>query len=163
MTNTSGNMVAVLDSFATLLDMTKQTFLLQETYTPDHKTLRRAVEAHQASFTSLKKNLIEAKSEWSDRRMRAAARTLEGSDQELYDAAIDGLTRLAQHLNGLRDGTRLQFEMVAQGIREADGRSETIGPNVTDPRAPSKPTSASSEQKWLIIYPQAKPLKSLKR
>ncbi|KAG8970045.1 hypothetical protein FRC03_011844 [Tulasnella sp. 419] len=109
-TNLQNNIIKVLGSFATLLEMTSQTFLLQENYHPRHSRLLRAVEEHQASFTSLKTSLTEAKSEWFDLRIRAAC--VNGEDA--YDAACDSLTRLAQHLNGLRDGTRLQFEVLAE-------------------------------------------------
>ncbi|KAG8935418.1 hypothetical protein FRC01_000025 [Tulasnella sp. 417] len=105
------NMAKVLDSFATVLDMTTRAFLLDESQKPNFDKILRAVEEHQASFTSLKRNLSEAKSEWTDYRVRAAARDLQGSEHELYDAAVEGMTRIAQHLNGLRDGTRLQNEI----------------------------------------------------
>lgn len=123
-------MAKTLDSFSTLLEMTTQTFILQENYHPNHDKLIRAVENHQKSFTSLKTSLTEAKSEWCDARMRATSRTLEGSEMDLYDAAVEGLTRIAQHLNGLRDGTRLQFELSAQAQEEilgsgGRGRKET--------------------------------------
>lgn len=104
-------MAKVLDSFATVLEMTTRAFLLDESQRPNYDKILRAVEEHQASFTSLKRNLSEAKSEWTDYRVRAAARDLQGSEHELYDAAVEGMTRIAQHLNGLRDGTRLQSEI----------------------------------------------------
>ncbi|KAG8906930.1 hypothetical protein FRB99_005704 [Tulasnella sp. 403] len=138
-TNLQNNMVKVLDSFATLLDMTTQTFLMQESYHPKHSKLLRAVEEHQASFTSLKKNLVEAKSEWCDSRIRAASQHRHGREYELYDTAIAGLTRLAQHLNGLRDGTRLQFDMAAQGLRTVK-RSDSQPPRRSPSRARSPPS-----------------------
>ncbi|KAH8825581.1 hypothetical protein DL96DRAFT_1711406 [Flagelloscypha sp. PMI_526] len=70
--NLQTNMVKTLDSFRVLLEILTSSFILEDSDAPDTKTrhklseekLKRAVEAHQSSFTSLKKNLDEAKSEW---------------------------------------------------------------------------------------------------
>ncbi|KAG2135853.1 Fusaric acid resistance protein-like-domain-containing protein [Suillus clintonianus] len=98
------NMTKTLDSFATLLGMLTNTFLLEEPIRqPSQDKIHKAVENHQASFTSLKKNLGEAKSEWFS--------GLRGQGGKAYEDAVDSLTRLAQHLNGLRSGTRLQYEL----------------------------------------------------
>jgi hypothetical protein len=107
--NLQGNMIRTLDSFSTLLTILTDTFLLEEPlHQPSHEKLQRSVDNHQSSFTSLKKNLAEAHSEWfyggptgSDRRSSGTA----------YQDAVDCLNRLAQHLNGLRGGTRLQYEL----------------------------------------------------
>ncbi|KAG8818779.1 hypothetical protein FRC17_010709 [Serendipita sp. 399] len=76
--------------------------------------LIRAVEAHQAGFTSLKRNLDEARSEWGlnppDPPTGKRGLRYEGFS-ELYGEAVDSLNRLAQHLAGLRSGTRLQREL----------------------------------------------------
>ncbi|KAG1889875.1 Fusaric acid resistance protein-like-domain-containing protein [Suillus subluteus] len=102
------NMTKTLDSFATLLGMLTNTFLLEEPiHQPSQDKIHKAVENHQASFTSLKKNLGEAKSEWfSGLRGRGGKES-----RQAYEDAVDSLTRLAQHLNGLRSGTRLQYEL----------------------------------------------------
>ena len=98
-------MITALDSFATLLQVLTRSFLLDPAFHPKQTKLLRAVEAHQKSFTSLKRNLTEAHSEWrcSPRRM--------GSNSAPYDDAVDSLNRLAQHLGGLRSGTRLQADL----------------------------------------------------
>jgi len=75
--------------------------------------IQKAAENHQNSFTTLRKNLTEAKSEWV--LFPAATETsypfgISGgylSGRESYEAAVDCLNRLGQHLNGLRSGTRL--------------------------------------------------------
>lgn len=96
-----------------------RTFLLdpQSRHGLGKTRLQRAVEAHQKSFTSLKTNLDEARSEWAlnppdpflkDRRVAQRKQT-----SELYGEAVDSLTRLGQHLAGLRGGTRLQIELSA--------------------------------------------------
>ena len=98
-------MTTALDSFSTLLQMLTRSFLLESGLHSRHEKLIRAVEAHQASFTNLKTNLQQAHSEWIvDPRMSALS--------DLYDDAVDSLNRLAQHLAGLRSGTRLQYELI---------------------------------------------------
>lgn len=108
-------MGSVLGSFSKLLKMTSQTFLLEDKDDVKHSELLKATQEHQASFTSLKKNLVEAKTEWMDKRMSAPRNSKYGEDVDLYDAVVAGLNRLAQHLNGLRDGTRQQQELIRQG------------------------------------------------
>jgi hypothetical protein len=100
-------MVKTLDSFSTLLSLLTGTFLLEdELFHPSQEKISKAVADHQAAFTGLKKNLDEARSE----RLcdGAAARSRSG---DLYEDAVDSLTRLAQHLNGLRSGTSLQYDL----------------------------------------------------
>lgn len=102
------NMTKTLDSFATLLGMLTNTFLLEEPiHQPSQDKIHKAVEGHQASFTSLKKNLEEAKSEWFSGLRGQGGK----ASRQAYEDAVDSLTRLAQHLNGLRSGTRLQYEL----------------------------------------------------
>ncbi|KAG8214184.1 hypothetical protein J3R82DRAFT_10973 [Butyriboletus roseoflavus] len=102
------NMTKTLDSFSTLLGMITSSFLLEEPIRkPSHEKMQRAVEAHQSSFTSLKKSLAEARSEWFG-ILGEHERLL---SKQAYGDAVDSLTRLAQHLNGLRSGTRLQYEL----------------------------------------------------
>jgi hypothetical protein len=133
-------MTKSLDSFSTLLTMLTNTFLLEEgLQQPSHEKMQKAVENHQNSFTSLKKDLGEAKSEWfyggpgtrrrSDRTgegslsaslVGSATLTREYDSREAYEDAVDSLNRLAQHLNGLRSGTRLQYELTKAGV--AGGR-----------------------------------------
>ena len=87
--------------------------------------IQRAVDNHQNSFMTLRKNLTEAKSEWV--LTRAAAETsypfgIPGgnlSGKESYEAAVDCLNRLGQHLNGLRSGTRLQYDLTKARIKQS--------------------------------------------
>ncbi|KAF9237441.1 Fusaric acid resistance protein-like-domain-containing protein [Melanogaster broomeanus] len=106
--NLQVNMTKTLDSFATLFGMVTNTFLLEEPIRkPSNEKMQKAVESHQSSFTSLKKSLAEARSEWFgilDERDSVLSR-------QAYGDAVDSLTRLAQHLSGLRSGTKLQYEL----------------------------------------------------
>ncbi|KAK0194889.1 hypothetical protein F5146DRAFT_1023261 [Armillaria mellea] len=154
-TNLQTNMTKTLDSFSTLLDMLTNTFLLEESpHHPSQEKIQRAVENHQNSFTSLKKNLKEAKSEWrfSGQVKFPAPRTGNGhvvptstkGDQrkKAYEDAVDCLNRLAQHLNGLRSGTRLQYDLIKAGVvkrrrhhsrRNGNGKSKMLdGDNAED-------------------------------
>lgn len=108
-TNLQDNMIKTLDSFSTLLRMLTNTFLLEESlHPPSHDKLQKAVESHQSSFTSLKKNLAEAHSEWFYGGPSGRSQSSSGG---AYEDAVDSLNRLAQHLNGLRSGTRLQYDL----------------------------------------------------
>lgn len=108
--NLQENMIKTLDSFSTLLQILTNTFLLEEPlHQPSHQKLQNAVDNHQSSFTSLKKNLAEAHSEWFYGGPTGASRKSSGT---AYQDAVDCLNRLAQHLNGLRGGTRLQYELI---------------------------------------------------
>lgn len=110
-------MTRTLDSFATLLATLTNTFLLGDSsalHQPSQSKLQRAVDSHQTSFTSLKKNLAEARSEWvcgGPRLPGAAHNDTEGTAASAYEDAVDSMNRLAQHLNGLRSGTRLQYDL----------------------------------------------------
>jgi hypothetical protein len=105
--NLQTTMAKSLDSFSTLMRLLTNTFLLEEPLTqPSDSKLQRAIESHQSSFTSLKRNLDEAQSEWFCGNSKSGA-----SGRKAYEDAVDTLNRLAQHLNGLRSGTRLQYEL----------------------------------------------------
>jgi hypothetical protein len=105
--NLQANMTKTLDSFSTILSLLTSTFLLEdEFYQPSQEKISKAVAAHQATFTGLKKSLSEAQSE----RLYAGHNAGRGGDP--YEDAVDSLTRLAQHLNGLRSGTSLQYDLV---------------------------------------------------
>ena len=107
--NLQDNMTKTLDSFSTLLRMLTNTFLLDEPlHQPSHDKLQKAIENHQSSFTSLKKNLAEAHSEWFYGGPYGNGQTSSG---KAYEDAVDSLNRLAQHLNGLRSGTKLQYDL----------------------------------------------------
>lgn len=113
------NMTQTLDSFSTLLEMLTQTFLLEEAHGFSSDKLQRAVTNHQASFTSLKKSLVEAQSErlFGGPGKVGEGAQLRGSSGQAYVDAIDSLNRLGQHLNGLRSGISLQHQLI-KGHRE---------------------------------------------
>ncbi|KAF7376656.1 ArAE-2 domain-containing protein [Mycena sanguinolenta] len=103
------NMTKTLDSFSTLLTLLTNAFLLEEgLQQPSHERLMKAVANHQSSFTSLKKSLKEAQSEWGQGNG--------GRLGQAYEDAVDSMTRLAQHLNGLRGGTNLQYDLTKAGV-----------------------------------------------
>jgi len=105
--NLQANMVKTLDSFSTLISLLTSTFLLEDEYfQPSQEKISKAVADHQATFTGLKKNLAEARSEWLCDGPNAGP-----SGDDPYGDAVNSLTRLAQHLNGLRSGTSLQYEL----------------------------------------------------
>lgn len=106
--NLQENMIKTLDSFSTLLQMFTSTFLLEEPIHHRQNKLQKAIDSHQASFTSLKKNLKEAYSEWFYGGPSGSSRLSSG---KAYEDAVDCLNRLAQHLNGLRSGISLQFDL----------------------------------------------------
>ncbi|KAJ7502501.1 hypothetical protein B0H11DRAFT_1988806 [Mycena galericulata] len=107
------NMTKTLDSFSTLLGLLTNAFLLEEgLQQPSHERLMKAVANHQSSFTSLKKNLKEAQSEW----VRGSGSAPGGGLGRAYEDAVDSMNRLAQHLNGLRGGTRLQYDLTKAGV-----------------------------------------------
>ncbi|CUA66706.1 putative membrane protein YGL140C [Saccharomyces cerevisiae S288c] [Rhizoctonia solani] len=117
-TNLQQEMTKTLNSFSTLLKMLTSAFLLDDTSSVRRQTLIRAVEAHQKSFTSLKKVLAEARVERCDPRIQRTAK--------VYDEAVLGLNHLAQHFGGLRSGTKLQFELI-QSRRKMKAKSTSKG------------------------------------
>jgi hypothetical protein len=115
--NLQSNMSKTLDSFSTVLSMLTNTFLLEGgVHKKNHlEKMQRAVENHQSSFTSLKKNLSEARTEWFYRGGDSGV-TGENKGKRAYEDAVDSLNRLGQHLNGLRSGTRLQYDLTKAGV-----------------------------------------------
>jgi len=67
--------------------------------------LHQAVQYHQTSFTSLKGNLSDAKTEMIPNS--AAFDSL----SKAYEDAVDSMNRLGQHLNGLRSGSNFQYDI----------------------------------------------------
>lgn len=103
-----------LKSFSTLLDLLAATFLLEKkVLRSDRTTLREAVQAHGKAFKTLKSDLAEAKHE------RILDERVRGKKLNLYDAAILSMGRLAQHISGLRSGTKLQ-EALLRGVKEGN-------------------------------------------
>lgn len=106
--NLQNNMTKTLDSFSTLLRTLVGSFLLEEPlHQLSQEKLQKAVENHQASFTSLRKNLDEARREMLSEKGKLGQTNLGSA----YEDAVDSMTRLAQHLNGLRSGSRLQYDL----------------------------------------------------
>ena len=123
-----------LESFSTLLPMLTGTFLLERgSHITDMEKIQRAVEDHQNSFTTLRKSLTEAKSEWVLARSAADTSYTFGisggnlSGRESYEAAVDCFNRLGQHLNGLRSGTRLQYDLTKARTKHHPGQTQAAG------------------------------------
>ncbi|KAL6303505.1 Fusaric acid resistance protein-like-domain-containing protein [Sparassis latifolia] len=115
--NLQATMTKTLQSFSTLLGLITETFLLEEPGNNlSRENIQRAVESHQASFTSLKKSLVEAQSEsmfgGPGKASGAQGEEARKSSGQAYEDAIASLTRLGQHLNGLRSGTTLQYDLI---------------------------------------------------
>lgn len=115
--------------------MLTRIFLLEHesgSHITDMEKVQRAVENHQNSFTSLQKNLAEAKSEWAFTRATRETSYPFGvsggnlSGKESYEAAVDCLNRLAQHLNGMRSGTRLQYNLTKAGTNRHPGHNQPV-------------------------------------
>jgi hypothetical protein len=111
---------STLTSFSTLLTILSQTFLLDapSPSSSPAQDLASAVAAHERSFNGLKKTLSEAKSEFL------------GDAGERFEVVVSSLTRLAQHLTGLRSGTGLQYELMAAA---KEGRIVIDQPQPDDP------------------------------
>ncbi|TFK54580.1 hypothetical protein OE88DRAFT_1655325 [Heliocybe sulcata] len=146
MSNLQDNMIKTLDSFTTLLEMMTSTFLFEDTHQPSRDKLQKAVDSHQASFTSLKKNLGEARSEWLFDGPSRNPGNSRKSSAKAYQDAVDSLNRLAQHLNGLRSGIGLQYDLakahrhgkvlvkslsMSRKLKNTDGASDTNGKGKT--------------------------------
>ena len=147
------SMTTTLESFSTLLPMLTRIFLLEHesgSHITDMEKIQRAVENHQNSFTSLRKNLTEAKSEWV--LTRAATETsypfgVSGgnlSGRESYEAAVDCLNRLGQHLNGLRSGTRLQYDFTKARITPEKNQVLGNGSEASDDDEPAMLRAAAA-------------------
>lgn len=133
--------------------MLTRIFLLEHesgSHITDMEKIQRAVENHQNSFTSLRKNLTEAKSEWV--LTRAATETsypfgVSGgnlSGRESYEAAVDCLNRLGQHLNGLRSGTRLQYDFTKARITPEKNQVLGNGSEASDDDEPAMLRAAAA-------------------
>ncbi|THH14901.1 hypothetical protein EW146_g5493 [Bondarzewia mesenterica] len=110
--NLQTNMIKTLDSYSTLLKLLTSTFLLEQPlHHPRQEKIQKAVTDHQASFTSLKKNIEEARSESVFGGAGDGLSLGRKGAGPAYEDAVDSLNRLAQHLNGLRSGTSLQYEL----------------------------------------------------
>jgi hypothetical protein len=132
--NLQRDMTKTLDSFSTVLSMLTRTFLLEgEVHRKHHlEKMQQAVENHQSSFTSLKKSLSEARTEWIYRGGDIGPSD-EITGKRAYEDAVDSLNRLGQHLNGLRSGTRLQYDLTKAGVvKVKNGKRGKKGLSVAD-------------------------------
>lgn len=147
--NLQENMTKTLDSFSTLLQMLTSTFLLEEPIHVRQEKLQKAIDSHQASFTSLKKNLKEAHSEWFYGGPSGSSRLSSG---KAYEDAVDCLNRLAQHLNGLRSGIRLQFDLTkahTEGKVVIKGRTSKMSSSFTAKAGRSQPEESEEDNELL--------------
>ena len=160
-----------LDSFSTLLSTLVCSFLLEEPPTKSRDKLQRAVQNHQKSFTSLKGNLSDAKTEITPNS--AAPFDL----AKAYEDAVDSMNRLAQHLNGLRSGSKFQYD-ITKKHHTLHGNSGTVLEPTDVPvvaqcskgKTPASPTRAEEETQLLdaavdifgdIVGELSPPLKAL--
>lgn len=112
-----------LDSFSTLVSTLVCSFLLEEPPTKSREKLHQAVQNHQASFTSLKSNLSDAKTEITSNH--GAADDL----SKAYEDAVGSMNRLAQHLNGLRSGSNVQYDITKRyRSLQVRGKKATTAP-----------------------------------
>ncbi|KAJ1027495.1 hypothetical protein NDA18_003499 [Ustilago nuda] len=143
--NLQSDIVRNLRGFSTLLRVLTKTFLLEDPSNFNFKSdrIKRAIDDHHDSFTSLKKNLEEAKLEsLFDLRMRGQSAK--------YIQATDSLNRLAQHLAGLRSSCGLQHQIMAsrreaqRAAKEQQGASSAAHPqnSRSSSRARSRPASS---------------------
>ncbi|BGP06177.1 hypothetical protein JCM10049v2_001996 [Rhodotorula toruloides] len=105
-----------LDSFSTLLEMLARTFLLDPDSSTTSTELKRAIDTHKSTFTTLRTSLSQAKYEVFDRRI--SGRTT------IYDSVVAKMQHLAQGLTGMRAGCSLQFDVLRAregGVGTADG------------------------------------------
>ncbi|KAJ7252108.1 Fusaric acid resistance protein-like-domain-containing protein [Mycena haematopus] len=161
------NMTKTLDSFSTLLTLLTNAFLLEEgLQQPSHERLMKAVANHQSSFTSLKKNLKEAQSEW----VQGSGGAPGGGLGRAYQDAVDSMNRLAQHLNGLRGGTRLQYDLTKAGVvgqskkaanRNGKQNAERVSIVVEEPDEETAMLQAAAEMFGDLVDDLGPPLKAL--
>ncbi|KAK2463297.1 hypothetical protein APHAL10511_004952 [Amanita phalloides] len=102
--NLEKDIATTLRSFSTLITRLADTFLLEHHSDVMQNKLHKAVEDHQNSFTKLRKNLNESRTE----RLYTSWKDNEG--------VVDSMNRLAQHLNGLRSTTKLRHKLMAGDI-----------------------------------------------
>ena len=119
-----------LDSFATLVGMLTKTFLLDETIYTDQERLKRAIDRHHLSFTSLKASLDAAVYEFFEPRIQRS--------QDHYRELVRSMNRLAQHLTGLRSGCSLQYEMLGPIYAKANPPPQNSNSSNRPPEGPAQ-------------------------
>lgn len=124
---------ATIDSFSTLFRLLNATFLLDRPPNDaSYASLQHAAQAHSAAFTQLKADLAEAQEE------RVVDPRIGYKQRARYAAVTDSLTRLAQHLTGMRGGTGLQSDLLRgskQGLVQVV-TSDSSGSDSDEEKAP---------------------------
>ncbi|GHJ83768.1 hypothetical protein NliqN6_0170 [Naganishia liquefaciens] len=117
-----------IDSFATLFRLLQASFLLDRPPNDaSYASLQVAAKAHSAAFTQLKADLAEAQEE------RLVDGRIGFEQRQRYAAVTSSLTRLAQHLTGMRGGTGLQGELLrGKAPRDGDTGSNSSGTESDD-------------------------------
>jgi len=110
--------------------------------------LHQAVQNHQTSFTSLKSNLSDAKTE-----MVPHSATLD-TLSKAYEDAVGSMNRLGQHLNGLRSGSNFQYDITKkyqtlQG-RGGPGPAPTPVPMVAQASKGKAPAASAEDEAQLL-------------
>ncbi|KAF0395344.1 Fusaric acid resistance protein-like-domain-containing protein [Gigaspora margarita] len=95
--------VKTISSFRLLLKLLTKTFLVDDINYTD-KSVQSAIESYRGTFTSLKESLRLAALEVHNGNMQQKL--------QLYKEVVESLTRLAQHLGGLRSCCGLQWEII---------------------------------------------------
>ncbi|KAI8456293.1 Fusaric acid resistance protein-like-domain-containing protein [Phakopsora pachyrhizi] len=129
------NINSTIESFTTLIGMLTKTFLLDETIYADQEGLKKAIDKHLASFTSLKQSLDAASYDFFEPKIQRS--------QSSYKELVDSMNRLAQHLAGLRSGCGLQHEImeaarVKKGCDHPDSQSIRSGISSSSDFEPTK-------------------------
>lgn len=132
-----------LDSFSTLLSTLVCSFLLEEPPTKSREKLHKAVQNHQTSFTSLKSNLSDAKTEITP------GHSASGNLSKAYEDAVDSMNRLAQHLNGLRSGSKFQYDITKRYHRSGQESTSPAVPMVAQINKGKAPLAPEEETQLL--------------
>ncbi|KAF8475692.1 Fusaric acid resistance protein-like-domain-containing protein [Kalaharituber pfeilii] len=120
------SMVKSTDSFSTMLSMITRSFLTGSEEPLHHPQFREAATYHRSVFTSLSKQLVEAKYE----------HYVFGSEHQyrLERKLVDCMQQLAQHIGGLQSASKSQLTLLQQ---------QTSG--AVTPQAPIPTPHSSSE------------------
>lgn len=133
-----------LDSFSTLLSTLVCSFVLEDPPTKSREKLHQAVQSHQKSFTSLKSNLSDAKTEIISNP------TTSDSLSKAYEDAVGSMNRLAQHLSGLRSGSNFQYDITKkhQTLQE-NGNTKPV-PMVAQVNKGKAPAASTEDESQLL-------------
>ncbi|KAK4058586.1 hypothetical protein OIO90_000030 [Microbotryomycetes sp. JL221] len=110
-----------LSSFSTLIDMLTKTFLLEGDITTKPESLKKAIDAHQSSYTTLKTSLDQVKFELFDSRMTSV--------RNVYEEVCETMLRLSQGLIGMRGGCQLQYELMQHDLSIRDDKEKMTDMN----------------------------------